>query len=296
MVGWVERQRGSAPPPTVVLTTSEVAMPSRLLALVALLWPLPVAVAAAPTPPEAVVAAPPTPPVRADWSVTVGAGVLVVPAYPGASSSRLMSLPFVEVKYRQRFFLSPVTGVGFNAIATRRLQAGVAVLPDFGRSTSSSERLQGWGNVSSGVKVKAFGRYSLGPVSLLADVRRQFGAGDGTLIDAGVTSMLPLARRVFVVPTVKLTWANARYSRAYFGVDASQASAALAHGTALRVYSAGAGLRDAGLSLLGVVRLDERWSVLSFARIEILLGDAAASPLVVRRMQTSAGGLLAYRL
>jgi outer membrane protein len=131
---------------------------------------------------------------------------------------------------------------------------------------------------------------------LLGDLRRQMGAANGTLIGAGVTSMVPLSRRVAVVPTLKLTWANARYSRAYFGIDASQSAAALAHGASLPVYSAGAGLRDASLSLLTVVRLDDRWSVQSVLRAEVLLGDAGESPLVERRFQPTAGALLTYRL
>lgn len=262
-------------------------MPARFRVLAVLLVATPAAAA------EAVDAAPP---VRPDWSVTVGGGTLVVPSYPGASSSTLMPLPFVEVKYRQMLFLSALAGLGVNAIATRRVQAGIAVLPDFGRSASSSDRLRGWGDIGAGAAIMVFGRYSLGPASLLADVRRQVGAGDGTLIGAGVTSMLPLARRIALMPTLRLTWANGRHSRAYFGIDASDSAAALAHGMSLPAYSAGSGLRDASLSLVAVARLDDRWSVQSLLRAEILLGDAAASPLVARRFQPTAGMLLAYRL
>ena len=269
-------------------------MTARSLALAALLLAVPAGAAA--TASEAVVAAPLAAGARPDWSVSVGGGMLAVPSYPGASSSRLMPLPYVEVKYRDRFFLSPFTGAGVNAIATPRLKAGVALLPDLGRSASSAERLRGWGDLGAGARVKVFARYSLGPVSLLADVRRQLGAGNGTLVDAGLTSMIPFSHRLLVVPTLKLTWANARYSRAYFGIDEGQSAAALAHGIALPVYPAGAGLRDAGLSLLAVLRLDERWSVQTLLRAEVLLGDAASSPLVSRRIQPFAGALLAYRL
>lgn len=231
-----------------------------------------------------------------DWSVTVGAGALVVPSYPGASSSKLMRMPFVEVKYRQAFFLSPHAGLGFNAVATRRVQAGVALLPELGRSASSSDRLRGWGELDAGASIKVFGRYSLGPVAVAADVRRQVRAGNGTLVGAGLTTMLPLARRLAVMPTLKVTWANARHSRAYFGIDGDQSATALVHGTSLPVYSAGAGLRDAGLSLLGSFRLDDRWSVHALFRAEVLLGDAAGSPLVERRFQGTAGAWLAFRL
>jgi len=52
-------------------------------------------------------------------------------------------VPFLDVRYRNLLFLSPLTGLGVNAIATDRAQLGVAVLPDFGRSASSADVLRG---------------------------------------------------------------------------------------------------------------------------------------------------------
>ncbi len=193
-------------------------------------------------------------------------------------------MPFLDVRYRNLLFLSPLTGLGVNAIATDRAQLGVAVLPDFGRSASSADVLRGWGDVGPGASAKLFAVYSLGLVALLADVRHQLGAGNGTLVDGGVTTTLPLARRLI------------RYARAYFGVDANQSRAALAYGQALRTFSAGAGLRDAALALAAIVPIDPRWSVHALFRGEFLLGDAASSPLTGSRVQPTFGGFLAYRL
>jgi outer membrane scaffolding protein for murein synthesis (MipA/OmpV family) len=200
------------------------------------------------------------------------------------------------VRYGQVFFASPVAGVGVNAIATRHLRAGVAALPDFGRRASSADQLRGWGEVSPGATLKAFAAYSQGPLTVLADVRRQLGAGEGTLVDVGVTSMLPVARRLLLFPTATLTWANTRYARAYFGIDANQSAIALAQGSNVPAYAPGSGLRDASLSLFAVVPLDERWSVQSLLRAEFLLGDAAASPLTSQPFQPAIGTFVAYRL
>lgn len=264
-------------------------MPARFIVLAVVLVSSAVAEA---TRLEAAAAEPALP----DWSVTVGAGALTAPSYPGASTLTVMPLPFFEVTYRRVLFFSPLTGLGFNAIATRRAQAGVAVLPDFGRSASSSDRLRGWGDIGGGASVKVFGRYSLGFGALVGDVRQQVGAGNGTLIGAGFTSMIPLSRQLAVMPTLKLTWASARHSGAYFGIDGLQAAAALAQGLSLPVHAADAGLRDAALSLVAVFRVDDRWSVQALFRAERLLGDAAASPLVERPFQPMVGALVAYRL
>ncbi len=231
-----------------------------------------------------------------DWSITVGGGVLSTPSYPGAASSRVMPMPFFDVQYRQLLFLSPMSGLGINAVATPQVQAGVAVQPDFGRTASSADRLRGWGDVSPGADLKVFGMYSLGRIALLGDVRRQLGAGNGTLIDGGVTGMLVHSRYLMLSATATVSWADGRYARAYFGVDGNQSAQALAQGVRLPTFSAGAGLRDAALSLVAIVPIDDRWSVQTLVRAEVLLGDAAASPVTERRVQPTVGGLIAYRL
>src|SRR5689334_5235319 len=153
---------------------------------------------------------------RSDWSITVGGGVLSVPSYPGAASSHVMPMPFFEVQYRNLVFLSPVSGLGINAVSTEQVQAGFAVQPDLGRSASAADRLRGWGDVGPGADLKIFGMYSLGRIGLVADVHRQLGAGNGTLIDGGVMSMLVHRRHLMLSATATVSWADGRYTRAYF--------------------------------------------------------------------------------
>jgi outer membrane protein len=231
-----------------------------------------------------------------DWSVTIGAGAVGMPSYPGAASMRVMPMPIVDVQYRHVFFLSTVSGLGMNVIATRTLMAGFAVSPDLGRSASAADRLRGWGDISPGADLKLFGMYSLGPVALVANVIHQLSAGNGTLVDGGLTSTLPISRRFTLSATATVSWADARYTRAYFGVDGNQSVDALAHGAALSRYSVGAGPRDAALALFAVIPIDDHWSVQSLVRAEVLLGDAAGSPLTEKRVQPTVGGFVAYRL
>jgi len=265
-------------------------MANRFLAAAALLCAIP-AVAA-----EDGVVSSPEVPRPSDWTVSVGGGAIAMPSYPGAASSRWMPAPFVDIRYKDRFFLSPFTGAGVNIVASQALVLGVAVLPDFGRSASAADRLRGWGDVGPGANVKIFGACPLGPVALVADVRRQLGAGNGFLADAGLTKSLFISRHLMLFPTASLTWADASYSSAYFGIDGSQSAASRSRGVGVPVYSAGAGLRDASLTLLAVVPLDERWSVQTLLRTELLLGDAARSPLTEQRVQPTVGSVVAYRL
>jgi outer membrane scaffolding protein for murein synthesis (MipA/OmpV family) len=234
-------------------------------------------------------------PVPSDWSVTVGGGALVAPSYPGAASWRVLPLPFLDVQYRQMFFLSPIAGLGMAVPIASRVRLALAMLPDFGRSASSADRLRGWGGIGAGASTKLSAMYLLGPLTLLADVRHQLGAANGTLVDVGASKTFPVARRLLLSAIATLSWADARYMRAYFGVDPGQSTIALGQGVTLPNYSAGAGLRDGTLSLLSIVPLDEHWSLQGIVRTEFLLGDIAASPVIERRLQAMFGGFTAYR-
>jgi outer membrane protein len=185
-----------------------------------------------------------------------------------------------------------------NLVALPGARLGVALLPDLGRSASSSDRLRGWGDIGAGVDLKVFGQLRVvGPIAVLAGVRRQLGGGNGTVVDGGLTGTLLLLPRLIVSATGAVTWANARYTRSYFGVDAEQSATALSFGSVVPAFSPGAGLRDASLALAAVLRLDDHhWSLQSIFRSEVLLGDAANSPLTERRLQLTFGGFIAYRL
>jgi MipA family protein len=266
-------------------------MPGRSVAVVTLLCACGALAEEAPRTTEAL-----APPRAPDWMVIVGAGALTVPSYPGASTFSVMPVPFLDVRYRNVFFLSPLSGLGVNAIATDRVQAGISVMPEFGRSESSGDRLRAWGDLGMGASVKVFGGYDVGPFSLVADVRRQLGAGNGTLVGAGVARSFFFGRRLILFTRATLTWADARYFRSYFGVSDAQSAAALSQEQVVPTYAAHAGLRDANLAAFAVIPIDMRWSVQTFLRAEYLLGDAAASPLTERRFQPAFGGVLGYRL
>jgi MipA family protein len=236
-------------------------------------------------------------PVPSDWSFAFGAGALALPSYAGASSTKILPLPWIDLRYKDRFFLSPIAGLGLNLIASHEGRLGISVLPDLGRSASSNDRLRGWGDIGAGADVKVSGELRVfGPIGAFAGVRRQLGGGNGTIVDSGLTGTLPLFRRLIVSATCTVTWANARYTRSYFGVDADQSAVALSYGSAVPTFAAGAGLRDASLGLLAILRVDKHWSVQSLARSEVLLGDAGRSPLTERRMQLTFGGFVVYRL
>jgi len=86
---------------------------------------------------------------HSDWSFEFGAGALALPSFPGASSTKVIPLPWVDLHYKDLFFLSPISGLGVNLVAVPGAQLGIALLPDLGRSASDANRLRGFGDIGT---------------------------------------------------------------------------------------------------------------------------------------------------
>ena len=213
------------------------------------------------------------------WTVAVGGGAIAAPSYPGSGSYRIIPVPFLDLRYGNRFFASPL-GTGINFVAERQLRLGVSVAPDLGRGADSVRGLAGIGPAAD---VKLFAVVGAGPVGVLADVRHQLGGADGTLVDAGLTTTLPALPGLLVSATGLVTWADRQYMRSYFGSGPGP-------------FAAGEGLRDASLALMAYYRFDEHWGAQALARASLLLGDAAASPVTEHRLQPAVGGFVTYKL
>jgi len=221
---------------------------------------------------------------RSAWAVTFGAGAIAAPEYPGSSSLRLLPVPLVDVRYGNRFFISPL-GTGVNLIAERQLRVGISVMPDLGRAGDAARHL---GQIGPAAEAKVFAETYSGPIGFLAGVRHQLGGSDGTLIDAGVMTHLPPLPGLFVSATAMLTWADGQSMRSYFGAPAA--------GPGLRSFTPGAGLREASLFAMAFHGFDDHWGVQAMARVSRLLGDAAASPITEQRVQPTLGGFLMYKI
>src|SRR5438132_10322358 len=61
-------------------------------------------------------AAPPERRLPSDWSFEFGGGSLALPSFPGAASTKVIPLPWVDLHYKDRLFLSPISGLGVNLV------------------------------------------------------------------------------------------------------------------------------------------------------------------------------------
>ena len=58
------------------------------------------------------------------WQLSVGAGVVAAPTYLGDDDYQLLAIPNVRLTYADRFFASPLEGIGYNVINPKGWRVG----------------------------------------------------------------------------------------------------------------------------------------------------------------------------
>lgn len=217
------------------------------------------------------------------WQILVGPSVSFQPRYDGASSYHALFGPIVDIRYRDRFFLSTGEGLGVNVLKGPNWRAGIAVSYDLGRrAADDQDHLHGMDNINPAPSMHLFGEYVVSktfPLVLRADVRRSVGGDNGWIGDLGAYMPMPGSTEKFTWfagPTV--TFADSRYMNSWFGVSAAESAR-----SGLREYHASAGVKSFGLGVAANWMPSEHWLVTGNAAYQQLVGSAADSPIVQRR-------------
>ncbi len=229
-------------------------------------------------------------PASGSWNATLGAGLAAAPKYPGADTDRVRLVPLGEVVYRNLIFLG-AAGLGANLIDAAGWRAGpvIGLMP--GRSQTRDAQLTGLGDIPTSVSAGVFLRYRAGPFEVGGTVREaithtQNGLRGLVQADYRVT---PRRARLQVFLGPDLGFANARYTRTWFGVTPVQSE-----DSGLPVFTPGAGVKDVGAHAALTYRCTDQVLLRTFANLEQLTGDVTNSPLVQRRTQLLIGAGLAY--
>jgi outer membrane protein len=101
------------------------------------------------------------------------------------------------------------------------------------------------------------------------------GESDGTLFYFNGLYRMPVSDRFEMAVGAQTTWASDDYMETYFGVSSSNAAS-----SGLPKYSAGSGLKDAGVSLTGHYKFTKTWGLIGNVSYTRMLNDAKDSPLV----------------
>lgn len=243
------------------------------------------------------------------WDVTVGGVALVTPEYLGSDVYRLLPLPWSRVTFQDRLYLGPSTsglGVALGAYGVRTSHFDVAV--EIGlldeRPEARADALAGMVDRNVVATAGASLTYRMGPLQATMGVARGLNDGAGTLGSTRLSLSQSLGR-VIAGLEVGAIFADARQMTRDFGITQLEATRRQAlldagddrlrpgDGRALRLDG---GLRQVGASVSVTYLLSPRWSLIGFAGMDRLSAKVAASPLVRRREQYSAGIGWGFRL
>ncbi len=211
------------------------------------------------------------------------------PVYPGAGRYRVRPGPDLDLRYKDQAFFSTGEGLGVNILNGKTYRAGIALGVDTGREADSANRLHGTGDIGLAPTPKLFAEYVVFPVVLRADIRRALGGADGWTGDLSAYMPVYGDRKFFVFAGPTVTFADDTYNRHYFGISATQSLR-----SGLPRYKAGAGAQSAGFGSSLTWFVTEHWMIQGDLSAQRLLGDAAHSPLVQRRMQYDASLAIGY--
>ncbi|WP_436024236.1 MipA/OmpV family protein [Trinickia sp. LjRoot230] len=217
------------------------------------------------------------------WRIRVGPSVSFQPRYDGASRYHVLAGPTLDVRYRDRFFLSTGEGLGVNLLTGPNWRTGVAISYDLGRRAADDpDHLRGMNNINPAPSVHLFGEYIVSksfPLVMRADVRRSLGGDNGWVGDLGAYMPMPGSSEVFnwfAGPTV--TFADSRYMNSWFGVNAAESAR-----SGLRQYHASAGVKSAGFGVAATWMPRKHWLITGNVAYQQLVGSAADSPITQRR-------------
>ncbi len=209
------------------------------------------------------------------WSLTLGAGALLLPEYEGSSDYRILPMPVVDFRYGKYFSISTTRGLEVYLYNDSNLEVGPSLNYRFGRDQDDSDDLEGLGDVDGGFTAGGFVRYNLRPFRFSLQGDQGLGRAKGFLAEAEALYQAPAVAGWNPNLGVSAAWADSRYNEAYFGINETQSLR-----SGYREYDPGAGFKHVALSAGASHALGENFNVNVFGEYRRLVGPAADSPLV----------------
>lgn len=244
----------------------------------------------------------PAPAPRTDYAL--GLALIDRPSYAGSSSMQWKLRPLWTIK-RGRFRLSGArssgllgrpgedgSGASAELVETPLWRIGASLGIDSGRSSADDPRLAGLPDLRRTLRGKVYAHRDLSRDWGLSMNHSQDLLGRG----GGATAGLDLGYGRWLAPGLRgsvgggLTWADARYMRAQFGIAPEVAQRA-----GREAFEPGAGLRDMHLGANVQWAVSGAWFGFAAVGTTRLMGDAAQSPLTTRRNGGSVAVGLAWR-
>ena len=232
-----------------------------------------------------------------EWTVQLGGGVMASPEYLGSDEMETDVVPFVRVEYQDVVTFSVPEGLNVKVLQAQGVNGGiwegeVGVGYDFGREEDDSDNLTGLGDVDDAALLQAKLTHKHSAADVSVQFRQALGGHDGFDVTAAVERgvMLPQYHTV-VKYGANIVYGSDDKMEAYHGITAAQAAASPRYNT---VYTPDAGFQTTGVNIMASRKVTPEWSLTGIAAADVLLGDAADSPLTEEELQLSVGAFLSY--
>lgn len=223
-------------------------------------------------------------------TVTVGIGGGIAPRYFGSGSYRHVMAPDFAIANAAGYFASLWEGVGYRFSSASGLFGSVALGYDFGRTEhdraglSGSDHLRGMGNIDGSARTRLTLGYALTPrLSIGGTVDVPLAHGRGMFGRASAQYLLHSTAQDDVTIQTALIIGSGQYNRTYFGVSDAQSAR-----SGFSPYTLDGGPFAAEAAIAWQHRFDRHWTLMNTLSVSSLVGKAARSPIVERRMSVMA--------
>ncbi|MGF0238368.1 MipA/OmpV family protein [Rhodococcus sp. IEGM1300] len=235
------------------------------------------------------------------WRYTLRAGAATVPRYSGSDERAVVPLASAEISSPSGFVLDTEKGLGWvfdEADFGLGVYIGASdVRKDRRTGFRGSNELNGMGSIKSRPVMGLEGGYTLGPIVLGARFEHALEKNDDDRDTGSAWSRLKLSVRAplysgrygQVIGSLNSQFGDGNYVRTWYGVSNAQASR-----SQFRAYDTHGGLISRGADLTWSLPIDDAWRFTTVLAVQYLANDAADSPLVERRLQTSLAGYVEY--
>lgn len=217
-------------------------------------------------------------------TVTVGAGIAVVPEYLGSDKTKTRAIIGIDYQNKNGFFASTQRGIGYGgktgAFGYSAAVGHAGARYDRDRSYGSgSDALRGMGEIEASAVALLGASYDFGGVSVsakgvLAMTRRE----RGNHYEFGVQLPLLTNEKNRVGMFASTDYSDRKHMQAFHGVTAAQSKA-----SGFKAYTPDAGFSKVTLGANWKYQINKAWSLNNAAGAVHLVGDAADSPLTKRK-------------
>lgn len=244
-----------------------------------------------------------------DWAFEVGGGVGYGSKYEGSDEAEVMFLPVLGVSWKDTVYLTTEDGLGVVLFDDHDLTVNVSLNYEWGRDESDSSDLDGLGDVDGAATANLALEYEVGPVTPFVELTRHLGGTDSLEVSFGIETMIPLgvltgrgtpsgvaetddedADGPALLAGISATWADDKYMKSYFGIDAGQSAR-----SGLSRYSPKSGLKSVGAEIGIVYPVTENWAMQTMVEYARLIGDAADSPISKNNSVIVGGVAVSYK-